>query len=499
MTQQYYSLITNAGLIKNAAANSPGGSLVNLTHLAVGDASYNPAGTATALQNEKYRTTLTHVVIDENNPNQLIVEAVINETVGPFYIREVGIFDEDGDLFAIGKYPETFKPDLPAGSGKRLYIRMILGFASSPNVELIISDDINNDPNFSTDVNNALANRLVKTQNLADLSDLTVARNNLNVYSKSEIHSLSKKNYLINGNFDFWQRGSSTATNGVYLADRFIGYNGDGARTYSRGTFAYGQTEVPNNPKYYLRHQQTTPASVSSPSIHQRIEDVRTLSGQTATLSFYAKVASGTVQVIPRFTQNFGSGGSAGVNTDGSTLTITSQWQKFVVTVNIPSISGKTVGANSNLALIFAFFAGVTFDFSLAQVQLEKGSVATDFQFRHITEEFVLCQRYFQKSYSSDVDPGTNTSEGILTYFSDGVSMTQGGQLSYCPEMRATPTVNVYNPVTGAVGYGKRSDGNAIAFTGMSAHSSRQGRFYFTAGQSTTAWITWHWTADAEL
>ncbi len=191
MTQQYYSLITNAGLIKNAAANSPGGSPVNLTHLAVGDSNgsyYNPTGTAVALQNEKYRTELTHVVIDEDNPNQLIVEAVINETVGPFYIREVGVFDEDGDLFAIGKYPETFKPDLPDGSGKRLYIRMLLGFASSPNVELIISDDINNDPNFSTDVNNALAERLIKTQNLADLSDPAAARNNIEVYSKSETY-----------------------------------------------------------------------------------------------------------------------------------------------------------------------------------------------------------------------------------------------------------------------------------------------------------------------
>lgn len=186
MTQEYYSIITNAGLIKNAAANSQGGTLVNLTHLAVGDANntpYNPTGTDTALQNELYRTTLTSVVIDEDNPNQLIVEAVINETIGPFYIREVGIFDSDGELFAIGKYPETFKPDLPDGSGKRLYIRMILGFANSPNVELVISDDINNDPNFSTNVNNALAERLVKTENLADLESAEEARGNLGLGS----------------------------------------------------------------------------------------------------------------------------------------------------------------------------------------------------------------------------------------------------------------------------------------------------------------------------
>jgi phage-related tail fiber protein len=131
-TQEYYSLVTNNGLLKEAAANISGKAPINLTTMAIGDANgapYNPDGSATSLVHEVYRTTLTHVAIDENNPNQLIIEAVINETIGPFYIREVGIFDSDGDLFAIGKYPETFKPDLPSGSGKRLYIRMILGFA----------------------------------------------------------------------------------------------------------------------------------------------------------------------------------------------------------------------------------------------------------------------------------------------------------------------------------------------------------------------------------
>src|SRR3989338_7032711 len=175
MTQEYYSIITNTGLAKVAAANAPGGSPVSLTHLAVGDSNgtyYDPAATATALQNERYRTSTTYVVIDENNANQLIVEAVLNETIGPFYIREVGIFDSDGDLFAIGKFPETFKPNLPTGSGKRLYVRMILGFASTPQVSLVVSSQaINNDPNFSTTVFNALDEKLAKAENLADLED----------------------------------------------------------------------------------------------------------------------------------------------------------------------------------------------------------------------------------------------------------------------------------------------------------------------------------------
>ena len=198
MTQSYYSIITNNGLLKEAAANAPGGSAVDLTHIAVGDAngtSYNPTGTQTALVHEVYRTTLTHVAIDETNPNQLIVEGVISETVGPFYIREVGIFDSDGQLFAVGKYPETFKSNSASGSGKRLYIRMILGFTNAPQVNLIISEDINNDPNFGTNVNNALADinntledvdealdqKLTKTQNLADLQNASVARENLSL------------------------------------------------------------------------------------------------------------------------------------------------------------------------------------------------------------------------------------------------------------------------------------------------------------------------------
>lgn len=189
MPQTYYSLITNTGLLAEAAASAPGGSPTNLTHLAVGDgngANYEPDGAQTSLVNELYRTELTHVVIDENNPSQLIIEGVISETVGPFYIREVGIFDSNGQLFAIGKYPETFKSAMASGSGKRLYIRMILGFANSPSVNLVISEDINNDPNFSSNVlsaisglNAGLEEKLDKAANLSDLTDAESARNNL--------------------------------------------------------------------------------------------------------------------------------------------------------------------------------------------------------------------------------------------------------------------------------------------------------------------------------
>jgi hypothetical protein len=193
MPQDYYSLVTNNGLIKEAQAGQIGGSPINLTEIAVGDgggSSYDPDSSATALVNELYRTELTSSVLDANNPNQLIIEGVIPEEAGPFYIREVGIFDSEGDLFAIGKYPETFKSNYASGSGKRLYIRMIIGFVSTPNVEIMISENINFDPNFEANLNAELANinnelneRLKISENLADLDDAEAVRENLGLGS----------------------------------------------------------------------------------------------------------------------------------------------------------------------------------------------------------------------------------------------------------------------------------------------------------------------------
>lgn len=189
MPQDYYSLVTNIGLIKEAEAGQIGANPINLTEIAVGDGNgsyYEPDSAATSLVNELYRTNLTSAVLDANNPNQLIIEGVIPEEAGPFYIREVGIFDSDGDLFAIGKYPETFKSNYESGSGKRLYIRLIVAFVSIPNVQIILSENINFDPNFEANLNIELAGRLKISENLADLNDVNAAKANLGIGSASE-------------------------------------------------------------------------------------------------------------------------------------------------------------------------------------------------------------------------------------------------------------------------------------------------------------------------
>lgn len=220
------------------------------------------------------------------------------------------------------------------------------------------------------------------------------------------------RNKIINGNFDIWQRGTSQTSSGYGSADRWVlGLTGT-SDTMSQQSFALGQTDVPNNPKYFMRHVVTTSAGAGNYAlVNQRIEGVETLSGQTATLSFWAK-ADASKNIAIEFIQNFGTGGSPStqVDTIGSQLiALTTSWTKYTVSVSIPSVSGKTLGSDANdwLGLIFWFDAGSTYGsrtaslgqqsgtFDIAQVQVEEGSGATSFEMRSINEESSLCLRYY--------------------------------------------------------------------------------------------------------
>lgn len=132
--KEFYSIVTQKGLEKLAETKVTGKN-VNLTHMAVGDGNgnyYTLDKSQTELVRELHRCELTLVQVDSKYPNQIIIEAAIAAEIGGFFIREIGIFDEDSDLFAVGKYPVTYKPQSESGSSKDLYIRMVLGFSGSP-------------------------------------------------------------------------------------------------------------------------------------------------------------------------------------------------------------------------------------------------------------------------------------------------------------------------------------------------------------------------------
>ena len=141
MAEKYYTILTAVGKAKIANAQVLGRK-VDITHLAVGDRQYNPSENQTALQSEVWRGNISSIHTDEENPNWIILEAVIPADVGGFNVREVGVFDAEGNLIAVGKYPETYKPILTEGSAKDLYLRMIIEVTNASSVQLKIDPTI---------------------------------------------------------------------------------------------------------------------------------------------------------------------------------------------------------------------------------------------------------------------------------------------------------------------------------------------------------------------
>lgn len=144
MAQDYYAILTNAGLAYEAqqkAQNRP----ITLTTMAIGDgngAAYNPDPAAIALRREVHRQPLNALLQDANNPTWLVCEAWLADNVGGWTIREVGVYTDTGILYAIAKYPESVKPLLASGSGKQFYVRSIFQTSNAGNVTLLVDNAV---------------------------------------------------------------------------------------------------------------------------------------------------------------------------------------------------------------------------------------------------------------------------------------------------------------------------------------------------------------------
>jgi hypothetical protein len=203
------------------------------------------------------------------------------------------------------------------------------------------------------------------------------------------------KNQCINGAFNVWQRGTSFSSN-VYTADRWTTQTNK-TLTVSQQAFTAGTAPVAGyEGTFFLR--QTYSADGSYGALQTKLEDVRLFAGQTITFSYWAK-ADATYSNTPSINQNFGSGGSSGVTTNGTTHNITTTWARYSSTITVPSISGKTIGT-SNFFLVQPILiessGARTID--IWGVQLEAGSVATPFTPAGgglPGAELALCQRYY--------------------------------------------------------------------------------------------------------
>jgi hypothetical protein len=323
------------------------------------------------------------------------------------------------------------------------------------------------------------------------------------------------RNRIINGNFEIWQRGNTltSTSSGGFIADRWkYGYNGTGAtRIFSKQAFTMGQSEVPGNPKNYLRWNQSVAGSgATGNNIGQSIENVETFAGKTCTVSFYAKANVTTQSLSFNLSQVFGTGGSpsTGVSSFTAGIPLTTSWEKITFNVNVPSIAGKTKGTNNDDYIILQMTPNplnATFIIDIAQVQIEEGNIATPFEFRPFAIEIKLCERFYEKSFEVGVVPSFITNAlviGSISYptFYTASSYSTAFTLFYKTTKRAIGTPVIYgNSSTYSVA--KHQFGVGYTNVGLNAQyamSTNQYTFEVVVPVSTNS-IAFGYTIECEI
>ena len=226
-----------------------------------------------------------------------------------------------------------------------------------------------------------------------------------------KIDGQRNRNWLNNGQFHVWQRGTSFAGASLfgYGPDRWLLYSAGGAVTFSQVPFT-SSTICREDTVYALKIARTA-GTTQGQSVGQGIPDVKSLSNRVATLSFVAW-ADNPVNCLVFIAQNFGSSGSASIYPLYQSVTITTTPQRFILTTTIPSTYGKTIGAGNHVRVEFDVDGSSVNNTYLAEIQLEEGPVFTGFRPKFFNEELEDCRRFFQKSFPYSVAPANNGSNG---------------------------------------------------------------------------------------
>jgi hypothetical protein len=259
------------------------------------------------------------------------------------------------------------------------------------------------------------------------------------------------ENRIINGAFDFWQRGTSF-TASAYGADRWQNSLSGGTVTQSRQSFAVGDKLGVNSPAFYLRQTVSGQSVAGNFAINtQKIEGVRSYAGETITVLGWARRSSGTGNMAIEGEQQFGSGGSPSAAVTAispTTITLTADWEPFAAVLTVPSIAGKTLGTNNSDFLGINFWTSAGSDFNartnslgiqtigvdLWGIHIKRGThtaAATDFyKAPELGPELARCQRYYEVARGGGVSYASSAA-GFQRFFLDYEEKRADPSVSY--------------------------------------------------------------------
>jgi hypothetical protein len=350
------------------------------------------------------------------------------------------VTDLPADFEVFGQAVDTSLADLKGGTTGQ-----VLSKTSGTDMDFtwVTTDDANAIQNAIVDAKGDLiaasANDTPARLAVGNNGETLVADSSTSTGLRYQSNFAAGKNKIINGDFGVWQRGTTfnAIGSGAYCADRWTNTIGNTVNI-TQQTFTPGTAPVAGyEGQYFIRYARTTSTTNDWLAV-QKVEDVRTFAGQTVTLSFWAKVSSGTLTPTNVYiNQNFGSGGSGTVDATGFTPTFTTSWARYSYTVTLGSISGKTIGAGSFISTQMQFGSDKgTFTLDIWGFQLEAGSVATAFQTATgtIQGELAACQRYYFRAT-------TGANYGVSGYWANGNSSTVAIlQVKPPITMRSAPT-----------------------------------------------------------
>jgi len=345
----------------------------------------------------------------------------------------------------------------------------------------------------------------------------------------------AQKNIIINGDFNIWQRGTSFAPMVQYKvgADRwrYQKASGTAVHTISRDTDVPTVAESGHLSNYSMKIDCTTAdASIATSDQYRMLYvvegyDFAPLAQKALTLSFWHKHTKTGVYCVS-FTNN----GSDRCYITEYTQSVTDTWEKATLNFDA-SPSGGTwdYTTSKGITIDFSIAMGTDYhatadtwnssndfatsnqvnacdstsnNFMLAQVQLEAGSVATDFEVKNHADELARCQRYFCKSYNQDTDPetGTETSavQGGDAYDNTSTHISRIS-ITFPVTMRTTPSIIGYDVVSGTSGYWTQDSTNNDVAVAFSQIGERGCTARSTLTSTPNSRVAGHYTAAAEL